>query len=751
MDKQFNIYSVKFMAFYTDDELKINNEIIEIFNKMHNIESYYGFLTKYKISKDELTYEEYILKKTIKGELNKYYKTREEENRAWKNYLRKLTLSERRREVKDRLRRENKESKKLANSDAEYLELRKSKIKKNKELGDLLSRFNKSQRTLRDESLVPENAISLFDNSLSRTIGIECDNIEVNKDIICITISHYDVMNQLINNGFEYYDKNDGITYKYRVLTSSAGQIRKKKIVFIKENIWQSFNYSIMCGLSWDRINRLGGMNVNKFLAYLALQNSATDELKGFNIDECIVVDDFETILKDKEVDYIEKKLVKSINKKTGEEVEKLVIKNPKRCKKDILISHTDGCGMVLKGDKSYQIRLPFLKGLMTPVNYVQFCNETEGATTKVIDLWGKEWDVVKDNITYIFTKSQFKMSKYYNNIYSDEGDKEPFVYGWDVYKACFRAYNCTASYCNKEENKNDFRKGQFNYQYWQSLTDVKDEEIEYFTKPISDRINKCHYDIKTMLEVFGVSNKNNRMNIEQRILKKYQVLLKDFHFKDGLSSKLSKVKKEAKCGKFKTNSINTFLLPDVYAWLENLFCKIENPKGLLADGEVSCQYFNNDKLLLDRSPHLYRDHAVRNNKNKNNCIDEVKKELMSKYYVTNGMYASTHDLITKLLMYDVDGDHTLTTNDAKLIDIVERNCNNIVPLYYDMGKAEAQPINTNNIISSLKSAFKYGNIGVYSNKITNLWNTDNFDKDTLTLIKLLTAIYGRYYTSNYY
>ena len=41
MDKQFKIYSVNFRAFYTEKELKINEELLEIFNNMHSIESYY--------------------------------------------------------------------------------------------------------------------------------------------------------------------------------------------------------------------------------------------------------------------------------------------------------------------------------------------------------------------------------------------------------------------------------------------------------------------------------------------------------------------------------------------------------------------------------------------------------------------------------------------------------------------------------------------------------------------------------------
>ena len=43
-----------------------------------------------------------------------------------------------------------------------------------------------------------------------------------------------------------------------------------------------------------DKINSKGGNNVNKHLAYMALANSATDQWNDFDIDRCIVVDDFE-------------------------------------------------------------------------------------------------------------------------------------------------------------------------------------------------------------------------------------------------------------------------------------------------------------------------------------------------------------------------------------------------------------------------------------------------------------------------
>ena len=91
---------------------------------------------------------------------------------------------------------------------------------------------------------------------------------------------------------------------KYIYFTSSAGQIRTKKCVFVKESIWNKFEKTIMCGLTIDEINKKGGNNPNKHLAYMALSNSATDVWENFDIDRSIVVDDFETDVAG-EVDYI--------------------------------------------------------------------------------------------------------------------------------------------------------------------------------------------------------------------------------------------------------------------------------------------------------------------------------------------------------------------------------------------------------------------------------------------------------------
>ncbi len=176
--------------------------------------------------------------------------------------------------------------------------------------------------------------------------------------------------------------------------------------------------------------------------------------------------------------------------------------------------------------------------------------------------------------------------------------------------------------------------------------------------------------------------------------------------------------KKEAKYGKFKIDATYTFLIPDVFAWLENVFLGHKVPIGLLRGDEVSCRlYKEKNKLLVNRSPHLYREHAVRNN-----VVDERTK----KWFITDGIYTSTYDLISKILQFDVDGDRALVVADDRLIPIAERNMKNIVPLYYEMGKAKAQIINESHIYESLTKAFKFNNIGKFSNKLTVMWNLNN-------------------------
>ncbi|WP_036653815.1 RNA dependent RNA polymerase, partial [Paenibacillus pini] len=210
---------------------------------------------------------------------------------------------------------------------------------------ELYKEFKKNEgitRTLNPILLNKNKEISVFDSVLTRTLKMKLSNKEninyINDEIIVVQTYYFDVFKSIIDSGF-YFNNN-----KYICFTASAGQIRTKKTVFIKEELFDKHKESLLCGLTPNKINELGGVNINKYLAYLALCNSATDTW-NFNINKSIVVDDMELSFSS-EVDYI--------NDNTFEIT---------RCIKEIEINHTDGCGMILPrlSKKNFMIRMPWV------------------------------------------------------------------------------------------------------------------------------------------------------------------------------------------------------------------------------------------------------------------------------------------------------------------------------------------------------------------------------------------------------
>ena len=93
-------------------------------------------------------------------------------------------------------------------------------------------------------------------------------------------------------------------------------------------------------------------------------------------------------------------------------------------------------------------------------------------------------------------------------------------------------------------------------------------------------------------------------------------------------------------------------------------------------------------------------------------------------------MYTSCHDLISRILQFDVDGDKSLVIKDKLLTSIAKRNMAGICTLSYDLKKAKVGAISPDNIYHSMTKAYTGGNIGVISNQITKVWNSPNLTKD---------------------
>ena len=565
-------------------------------------------------------------------------------------------------------------------------------------------------RNINLQKLNEHNRISVFGSELTRCLNMKPINLNVrqllgntvvNEQMFVVTVFFFEVLENLIHRGF-YHNG-----YKYIYYASSAGQIRTKKAVFVREDLLDVAWNALTCGLSVDAINQKGGMNLNKYNAYLALSNSATDLWEDFDIDRCIVVDDFETEVIT-EVDYVND-IDYSITRQTM----------------PVLIPHTDGAGMISPelSMKNFMVRLPWLKGLLGVFDFKKFIKEKQ-CSAKIKDIWGHEWDIVKDNIQVIFTKSQLKMADYYSS--------------WQEYKDNFKKYNCHAGICNVEDDY--FKKATINYQMIQSFIDYTDNELKTMCADSVKFINNICSDKDTQMELFGISDYKNPTlyNGMQKCLIEYNGLIKDNYFREQLRDFRKKLIKDLYSARFRVNGYYTFLLPDYYAMCEWLFMKQKIPVGLLQEGEVHCKLHEFDKEVdCLRSPHLYFEHSIQNN---------ITSSEIEKWFLTKGCYTSTHDVISKVLMFDVDGDKTLIVQDQNIIEVAKRNQQGIVPLYYNMRKAPKELLTAESKYKGLSVAFTGGNIGICSNNISKIKNSEEIrnpetKQEALDCLKYLSLI----------
>lgn len=601
LDTQINIYSVDTGHFYSNSEKYLHemnckyrqerNYVNNMLPKLEEILQLQGFSKedfdgwKKSSTEDYFKQENIYIKDYIKWCLIIEHK-RKKANQSKEKLLTKLS---------NKISQKESLSKK-----SEYCKLHNIPFDKKNEL-----------RILRKNELNDNNIISVFESSLTRIIGIKKD--ELTDALMVVQVYYFDVFKDLSFYGFMY----NGEKYKY--FTSSAGQIRKKKAVFIKESAWNKVEKTIMCGLTIEKINSKGGNNVNKHLAYMALANSATDQWDEFDIDRCIVIDDFETNVPG-EFDFIDETDY-SITRKN-----------------DVVpITHTDGAGMILPSVmiKNTMFRAPWIKGLLGVFDFRTFIEENNYSPI-ITDIYGEDHDIIAEDIRIIFTKSQFKMYKFYNT--------------WEEYKIYFKQHNCQAGRCNIEEER--IKNAKINYQMLQTLTNITDDEIDLLTKKSVDKILNICNSLDTMKDILGITPYNTNMTPFQKAVKIYPALLNDTYAKDIIREIKNSLLKKYRSGKLEINGKYTFLLPDYYAACEYWFGHIETPKGLLADKEVFCWLFKQyDKLDCLRSPHLYKEHAIRFNVANKAYGERVEK--LRKWFTTNAVYTSTYDLISKILQFD--------------------------------------------------------------------------------------------------
>lgn len=540
--------------------------------------------------------------------------------------------------------------------------------------------------------------IALFESEMVRYTENSLDDFPLVMEIVYMKIANQVmIFNQILERGLLIDNK------KYIFYSSTTNQMKNGEFVLVQEDFYNRNEKKFMCGLTDDIINQKGGCNRGKYLAYKGLPLSAStvpEEEYRIDIDKCLVVPDFETTI--------------------NEEVECIDIDHDnrgfigiERRKENIPIPQTDGAGMFLPGvlPASAQIRCAHLKGAVFPFDFRKFLEQEEVEGVKpdpvIPDAWGKGHDIIKEDIHVLFTASQLKMWKCYDS--------------WEEYKKAFHENGmCIA--INKFADTNPKGYAKTSYQFIQTLSSEKltDEKLEELCADTIEYLDKMKTDLDTMIKI--VSKEGDYISLA---LKQYKELVYDEYVQNKLESKFKSERNDARGNKLiLKDSLYSYICPDLYAFCTWLFCGIENPKGIVPRSYVYNSFFNDKQYdVVDclRSPHLYVEHGIRKLV-KDETLDKCKE-----WFHGYDTIVSSHDLLCRLLMFDVDGDEILLTPNKALIDCIP---DDIVPLYYIPFEAAKSQINSKAVYDAIVSSMEHTQIGDISNVMTKNYNNPDTDME---------------------
>ena len=553
-------------------------------------------------------------------------------------------------------------------------------------------------------------------------------------EIVYMEIFHNDIMWQIIRDGIMIADR------KYILYSATTGQVRNTTVTLLRKDFFEKNKGALLVGLSVEYINSRGGMNVGKHLSYTALPlSSSVLPEKKIDIDRCILVKGLETVVKG---------LVKYVDIQENENGQHYVAATPEEyIEMDVPVEHTDGAGMFIPGElpSSCQIRSGYFKGAMFPFDFRTFATEI-AHNTVILDAWDNPVDIEEQDIRFLFTTSQLKMWKMYDS--------------WEDYKKAFNDNGIQISinsYANPAKDTVTFA-----YQYLQTLPFGCD--IKKLCTPAKDEIIRLHTDFEYVKEVMGYTDdsetdideisdgediedsentdsdvvvtdelqtdtkeeKRSCNSLIAEALNVYPQLVYDPYIEAKIRQLVISKRKSYRAGKIPLGGYYSYVAPDMYAFCEYLFMGEKNPEGLVPKNHVYNKYYDNkgtvEHIVCLRSPHLSRyEYGKR---------DLIKTEECRRWFahMESDTIVSCHDLLSKTLQMDWDGDEILVSDDAELYQLAEELPD--VPLYYEMQTAEPQQITQEAIYDNLVKGFDNNVIGDSSNAITKLWNTPLATKD---------------------
>ena len=263
----------------------------------------------------------------------------------------------------------------------------------------------------------------------------------------------------------EYMFRPEGITLnfgkedkRYIAFERSASMSRANQLSFIRADVYDSLRERMMLGMN------IGKCQLSKLYAYNALLFTSGTRYK-----------DSDTILNDKKIIVIKnpESVIEKIKTVTvnGDGSNNAVRKYTRTEEtKDITITEFDGEGFVSprlaelldKGHNSFQIRMPYIKGVVHKVDFAALLSELE--VPFIVDIWDKKHNPAEVDI--ILTESMFKGLEWMS-----DNDLS-----WAEYLERCKKYN-HALYVSGKDKVEPQDTTELNYQFLNTLS-ISDDEF---------------------------------------------------------------------------------------------------------------------------------------------------------------------------------------------------------------------------------------------------------------------------------
>lgn len=374
----------------------------------------------------------------------------------------------------------------------------------------------------------------------------------------------------------EYMFRPEGITLnfgkedkRYIAFERSASMSRANQLSFVREDVYEALRERMMLGMN------IGKCQLSKLYAYNALLFTSGKRYK-----------ESDAILNDKKIIVIKnpESVIENIKTVTvnGDGSNNAVRKYTRTEEnKDITITEFDGEGFISPrladlldiGHNSFQIRMPYIKGVVHKVDFASLLSELE--VPFIVDMWGNKHNPA--DVDIILTDSMFKGLKWM----TDNG------LSWVEYLERCKQYN-HALYISGKDKIESQDTTELNYQFLNTLS-ITDDEFRPKDLPLgfkgSPEYDSRHWITKT------TETEYYHLVADNAARRRY--------FTDELSEDLTDNRRKFRAELIKKNAL--FIDEPIYA--RELKDRAENLLGRYAMGKLLVagdnRYLSDDLLQL--------------------------------------------------------------------------------------------------------------------------------------------------------